>query len=120
MKSTLLAALLLSACIPIQPAVSDYATVPPDTAQKCQDVCSQMGLTMSAVVVVSNRAGCVCEKPGAPPPHAAAGASAASSGALIAILDEEAKKKSEQEEKDRKSRQDDEQKRIQQQNGVRP
>jgi hypothetical protein len=86
MKRLLLSVALAAGCA-IAPPVSPLMTVPPDTAQKCMNVCATMGLTMSAVVVVANNSGCVCEPaPGAGP--RAGGASAAAAGALIAIEDQ--------------------------------
>ncbi len=37
-------------------------TVPRSTATNCENVCVNMGLRMTAVVVIMNSAGCVCEK----------------------------------------------------------
>jgi len=69
--------------------VQDIRMLPPDTAQRCDDVCKAIGLSLQAVVVVSDRTGCVCERAPAGLGHAAAGASAAAAGTLIAIEEEE-------------------------------
>jgi hypothetical protein len=73
-------ALLLAGCA-AQP-VSMFTTIPKDTGQECTKICGNIGLSMTAVVVVASQVGCVCEKSGA---SRAAGASAASGGAVIAI-----------------------------------
>jgi hypothetical protein len=80
--------LLGTACAMVAPPVSPNVTLPPDTAQKCVAVCGGMGLKMSAVVVVADKSGCVCEPADAPAPHAAGGASAAVAGVLVALEEE--------------------------------
>ncbi len=64
--------------------VNTFTTIPKDTANECTQICGNIGLTMTAVVVVASEVGCVCEKaPGSRP----AGASAATGGAVIAVRD---------------------------------
>jgi hypothetical protein len=90
-----LLALSFSACMPaVAPANS--GDVPRERATECASVCTKLGMRLSAVVVMMNSAGCVCEPlpPGAsaPPPTpalpgaapAAPGASAAAGGVSIA------------------------------------
>ena len=78
MRMALLA--LLAAGCAAHP-VSGLTTIPRDTPKDCESVCTNMGLKLGAVVVISDQIGCVCEKPGA---DHAVGASAAALGALIA------------------------------------
>src|SRR4051812_9638112 len=88
MRTWILAAALVAACTVVRP-VGAGVKVPPETAQECDTACASMGMVMSAVVLVSNRAGCVCERTPQTTPRAA-GASATAAGVIIAISDEEA------------------------------
>lgn len=83
--------LLLSGCFsaPTGPLVS----VPKDTARTCRSHCSQLGLKLSAVVIIMSSAGCVCEPRGAVS-QSRRGASAAVGGAIIhAARQEEQRRK---------------------------
>lgn len=56
--------------------------IPRERATECQDICTKLDLQMSAVVVILNTTGCVCEPKGAraataPAAPAAAGVSGA-------------------------------------------
>ena len=88
MRTAIVFALVLAACA-TRPPVAPGLTLPPDTAQECVNVCQRIGLQLSAVVVVANSAGCVCEvQPGPPPGARQGGASAASAGAIIVAAEE--------------------------------
>lgn len=82
-------------CASVAEPVARGATIPTDSAAVCTSHCAAMGLRMSAVVVILNSVGCVCQPevaashPG-PPGSAATGAStvpgssAAVGGAVVA------------------------------------
>lgn len=90
--------LLLSLCLAgagctVGRAAGIYTEIPRERTTECQEICTKLDLQMSAVVVVLNTTGCVCEPrtaralvPAAPgvssriDPAAAAGAPAARSG----------------------------------------
>ena len=96
MRTTALFALLLAACV-TRPPVARGLMLPRDTAQECANVCQQIGLQLSAVVVVASSAGCVCQvQPGAPP-QGEGGASAATAGAIMVVEAEERQRKQQQE-----------------------
>ena len=85
-RLVLLAVLPLAvACSSVQPAVTPHTTVPPNTAEQCSNVCGEMGLVMSAVVIVANQTGCVCEPRAGGSPRAG-GASASAAGTVMAML----------------------------------
>lgn len=56
---------------------------PRERATECENVCRGMGVELSAVVVIMNSAGCVCEKARG----SAASAAAVSGGAIIAAAE---------------------------------
>ena len=72
-------ALLTAACA-VRP-VSGMMTVPNDTPASCTSICENMGLKLSAVVVIANEVGCVCQKAA----DGQAGAAAVAAGVFIAI-----------------------------------
>jgi hypothetical protein len=69
----------------IEPA--NVGDVPRERAGECAQVCAKLGMRLSAVVVMMNSAGCVCEPP-APAPGVPVGAtSAAAGGTAIAAAE---------------------------------
>jgi hypothetical protein len=67
-----LVALLLTGCTAAV-GVAGSISVPQDSPAQCTKICSDMGTTLSAVVVMANNVGCVCNPPNtqastAPPP----------------------------------------------------
>lgn len=82
---------LLSGCA-TAPAVSSGYQLDPATRPACAANCEKMGLTLAAVVLVRNSAGCVCAVPDPKPGiglsgQAAAGTVAVAGGVLIADED---------------------------------
>ena len=70
--SLLLAALSLTACMaPV--GTSGVIYVPPDAAQTCAQHCQTIGMQLTAVAIMANNVGCVCQHP------ATAGSAAGSS-----------------------------------------
>jgi hypothetical protein len=118
MKTMLALAIAAATCGEVRPPVAPNVAVPVDTATQCDKVCQAMGLTLSAVVVVSDRSGCVCERaPGTSAPKIG-GATASAAGTLFAMLDEEeAERQRLQQEQmmEEQRRQQEEQQRQQQQ-----
>lgn len=83
MRPLLLAVLSLSsACTTLR--ATNFET-PRERATECENVCRGLGLELSAVVVIMNSAGCVCEKARGSSPSA--GGSAASGGAVVAAVE---------------------------------
>jgi hypothetical protein len=74
-------ALAASGCVT---SSATYGAVRKELATECVENCEALGMHLSAVVIISNSAGCVCEPtaPGGEPPRA--GAAAAAGGAAIA------------------------------------
>ncbi|HTO99002.1 MAG TPA: hypothetical protein VMK66_18255 [Myxococcales bacterium] len=80
MKLIVIAAFLAAGCVTARP-LGSFTTLPPDTPKECTRLCQSMGLLLTAVVVVADSAGCVCEaQPGTARP---AGATAAASGGAV-------------------------------------
>jgi hypothetical protein len=72
----------VSACVTAPPTRFD---VPKDTPAQCSQVCTAMGLKMSAVVIIMNASGCVCEPAGeGMSPSVRRGAAAVAGGAAVA------------------------------------
>ena len=60
--SLLLAALSLTACMaPV--GTSGAVSVPPDAAQSCAHHCQTIGMRLTAVAIMANNVGCVCQSP---------------------------------------------------------
>jgi len=67
-----LAALSLTACMaPV--GTSGVVYVPPDAAQSCAQHCQTIGMRLTAVAIMANNVGCVCQSP--TPAGSAAGSS---------------------------------------------
>jgi hypothetical protein len=60
--------------------------VPSDSAATCAGICHGIGTTLSAVVVMANNVGCVCNPPGAPAAHVESGRAASVAGGVAAVL----------------------------------
>ncbi len=58
------------------------AHTPKERVTECETLCEDVGMTMSALVIIMSNAGCVCEK--TPRPGVVSGASAVSAGAVVA------------------------------------
>jgi hypothetical protein len=60
--SLVLAALSLTACMaPV--GTSGVISVPPDAAQTCAQHCQTIGMRLTAVAIMANNVGCVCQSP---------------------------------------------------------
>ncbi len=79
----------LAACVALSGCVVGRAasySVPVERANECREICAQLSMQMSAVVVISNMAGCVCEPIKTQARAAsAAGPAAVTGGAAIAV-----------------------------------
>src|SRR4029434_11263402 len=76
--SLVLAALSLTACMaPV--GTSGVVSVPPDAAQSCAQHCQTIGMRLTAVAIMANNVGCVCQSP-APAGSAAGSSSRAAPG----------------------------------------
>src|SRR5262249_434443 len=70
--SLVLTALSLTACMaPV--GTSGMVSVPPDAAQSCAQHCQTIGMRLTAVAIMANNVGCVCQSPA--PAGSAAGSS---------------------------------------------
>jgi hypothetical protein len=108
-----LSALLLLGLTACQttPAVDPDLRLRPDTRPQCERRCGELGMDLSAIVLIRNSAGCVCEArpPGAAPREAAPGAAlrggsaAVPGGALIVALEEEEARRRQSEDAHRRS-----------------
>lgn len=88
---TSLAALLATGCGAAPASGSD--TLPMKNLDNCQSLCSSIDMTLTAVVIVADRTGCVCEISGR---SGAGGGASIAGGAVIQALNQEQQKKTNQ------------------------
>lgn len=94
MRTLALAALLsiLPACATRQ---ATSRTLPRERASECATHCDTLGMRLSAVVIIMDSAGCVCEPRGAASPAPAA-AAVAGGAALVAAQEAEQRRRASQ------------------------
>lgn len=87
--------LLAAGCGRSYPATvgtNQWNDTPKDSAERCEEICKDIGLPLGAVVVMANNVGCVCNA-AAPPPAPAqtpsAGATGTAAGMATIMLQEE-------------------------------
>ena len=85
---TLLVVLVTFAFSACAATVGSLATVPKDSPATCTKFCSEMGLTLSSVVIMANNVGCVCNA--ASTGTADAQGAAVAGGAAAVLMQEEA------------------------------
>jgi hypothetical protein len=73
-------ALVATGCVTASPT---YASLPRERTNECVQACQKLGLHMTAVVVMGNSVGCVCEPEGANTSTTQKGASAAAGGTVV-------------------------------------
>ena len=84
-RAVLLAALtLVSSACTVERAVSSGRAVPRERADECRANCASLDMQLTAVVLVLNSAGCVCEPKASPSAPASAGAGGAAAGGAAA------------------------------------
>lgn len=85
----------------VQVGKPNLAPLAPDTADQCRTICQEVGLNMSAVVVMAGRAGCVCGTGNSE-------SSFGTAGGMAAILDDEsARERRQNEEREQQRRNED-------------
>jgi hypothetical protein len=92
MRTLLLLALLASACAMGTASPTASGPLKPvtfDSGPQCLSLCTELGLKMSALVVLEGKSACVCRPPGDPAP--AAGAAASAAQVIIQKSDDEKK-----------------------------
>ena len=82
MRSVSLLALLAMGCSAASP-LSSSVELPRERTDECVQACTSLGLQMSAVVVIADKVGCVCE-PGA---KAGLGSNATSAAGGLVMLE---------------------------------
>lgn len=67
--------------------------IPEDSAQQCESHCRSIGLELSAVAIMANNVGCVCQPAGASRQNSAVGeeASATAGGMTAIVMQEQAR-----------------------------
>jgi hypothetical protein len=99
----------LAGCVTTAPAVSSGVRLRPETRPECEALCRQMDLRLSAVVLIQDTAGCVCE-PGDRPAGATAGPAAVTGQVVLAArVRDRAQEQQRREEAERAAREADEQ-----------
>ena len=89
MHKRLLVSLILLAASGCVTAKATEFDVPKERATECRQICTDLDMKLSAVVVILSKAGCVCEPretEGTPPQST--GASTAAGGAVIQAIAE--------------------------------
>jgi hypothetical protein len=66
--------------------------VPSDAAATCETHCHSIGLELSAVAIMANNVGCVCQRPKSPQVTSDRGGSAAAGMATIMLQQQEAER----------------------------
>lgn len=69
--------------------VGSDLSVPPDAAGTCAAQCSSIGLQMTAVAIMANNVGCVCQPPARMGAGPQAGATGATAGMATIMLEQE-------------------------------
>jgi hypothetical protein len=93
MRKLTLLALLASACAMGSASPASSGPLKPvtfDSGPQCLSLCTELGLKMSALVILEGKTACVCQPPGTPVPSAGAVSAATS---VINTQTEEEKKK---------------------------
>jgi hypothetical protein len=89
LRIVLVAALIgLSGCMTAS-AVSAGVILDTKTGDECKATCEQLGMSLGAVVIIRNSAGCVCT-PGTEAGGATTGGGAATAGGMAALMLDEA------------------------------
>ena len=91
MRPILCLSLLAAACAPGASTAVALRPVSFDSGPQCLQLCTELGLKMSALVVVEGKTACVCQPPGGP--AASAGTAAAATSAVIDKQKHEEQKK---------------------------
>jgi hypothetical protein len=87
---TLPFALALVSCV--APVGVSNVSVPPDAAKTCASHCESIGLRLSAVAIMANNVGCVCDaKSASPNAQTAQDSSPAAGMATLVVQEEEAR-----------------------------
>ena len=83
LKRLAIASLLVCSCTTISPVSG--VKLEKDTGAQCKKLCEDLDMRMSAVVIISNRTGCVCE-PRESKTTQSGGAAAVTGGAVAVML----------------------------------
>ena len=76
--------------------VSGSFSIPHDAGNVCAQQCRTIGMNLSAVAIMANNVGCVCQPSVGAPPVATLGASSAAGMATISMLKEQQQEEEQQ------------------------
>jgi hypothetical protein len=96
MRMLLVVALFAAFGCTVDKAVGPGMTLPKERATECADHCASLDMRLSAVVVIMNKAGCVCE-----PRTASGGPGTASTAAVGAATIQAVMQQQQQQQQDR-------------------
>ena len=88
----LLCLVMLNGCVAAV-GTTGFVAVPPDATTTCQKHCATIGLSLSAVAIMANNVGCICEREVSSPDG---GASAAAGMVTLMIQEEERQRQQQQ------------------------
>ena len=85
--------LLLLVVVPFAGCVAPVGvsglSIPHDAGNVCSQQCRTIGMNLSAVAIMANNIGCVCQPSAGAPPVATSGASSAAGMATISMINEQ-------------------------------
>ena len=93
---TLLLVAPLAGCGVAPVGVSGAISIPHDARNVCSQQCGTIGMNLSAVAIMANNIGCVCQTGAGAPPVATTGASSAAGMATISMLEEQEQEQQQQ------------------------
>jgi hypothetical protein len=76
--------------------VSGAFSIPNDAGNICSQQCRRIGMNLSAVAIMANNIGCVCQASASTPPAASLGASSAAGMVTIEMLNQHQQQQSQQ------------------------
>jgi hypothetical protein len=76
--------------------VSSAFSIPNDAGNVCSQQCRTIGMNLSAVAIMANNIGCVCQTRSATPPVATSAASSAAGMATITMLNQQQQEQQQQ------------------------
>ena len=103
LRPLLLMAVPLAGCV--APVGVSGLSIPNDTGKVCAQQCRTIGMNLSAVAIMANNIGCVCQPSAGAPPVATLGASSAAGMATISMLNAEQQEQQQQEQQQQQQQQ---------------
>ena len=110
-RISLLFCLLLSIIVQlgcIKTPVGSSAPIPADAGQTCQDYCGEIGMVLSAVAIMADNIGCVCE-PTSKSTQLDKEAASSAGGMVTVLLQQQAEERQQQQQAEERQQQQQQQ-----------